>query len=114
MPTRRPARRAASAAGDRQQQRVARSAGRDAVDEQVVDRAHSTTGSRCVAGQVGQRLELVGGLVVAHADEPAREVVEGALGAGGADGRELGRERKGERHGVEHPRLAWTAKGTIY
>ena len=59
-------------------------------------------------------MQLTDGIAVARADEPCREVVERAVGAGGPHGHELGRERERETARVEHPRLACTAKGSIY
>ena len=113
MPTGRPARRAASAAAIASSSGWPGPAGGDAVEEQVVDRARQHHRLEVRAGQAGQRVELVERLVVVRADEPDRQLVERALGAGGVDRRELGRQRRARWQGVEHPRLAWTAKGTI-
>jgi hypothetical protein len=83
-------------ARDRQQQGVARSPGRHAVEQQVVDRAGQHHRLEVRAGQLGQRAELVGRFVVAGPDEPRGELVERRLGARGPHGCELGGQREGE------------------
>jgi hypothetical protein len=77
-------------------QRMAGAARRDAVEQQVVDRARQHHGLEVRAGQVGQRVQLVGGVVVARGGQPGRELVERVLGPDRAHGRELGRQREGE------------------
>jgi hypothetical protein len=96
-------------AGDGEQQRVAGAVGRDTVEQQVVDRGREDDGFEMRAGQPGQRMELIDRIAVARADEPCRELVERAVGAGEPHGHELGREREGEIARGRAPR-GWPAR----
>jgi hypothetical protein len=96
MPTGRPARRAASEQATASSSGWPGAVGRDTVEEQVVDRGREHNGFEVRAGAPGQRMQLTDAIAVARADEPCREVVERAVGAGGPHGHELGREREGE------------------
>jgi hypothetical protein len=70
--------------------------GRNPAEEQVVDRARQDHGLEVHAGELGQRAELIDGMVVSGGAEPCRELVHRTVGARGTDGDELGRQRKGE------------------
>ena len=104
---------------------MARAVGRDAVEQQVVDRSREDDGFQVRAGELGQRVELVDGIAVARAAEPCRELVERAVGAGRSHGDELGRERQGElargrasaaglggegHHLLGHPNTNWAGR----
>jgi hypothetical protein len=93
---------------------VARAVGRDPVEEQVVDGVGEDNGFEMRAGELGQRVELVDGFAVARTDEPCRELVEGTSARAGRTGTNSAASARASSHGVEHPRLAWTAKGTTY
>ena len=94
-------------ARDREHQRMTRSSGHHAVEQQVVDPAGQHHGLEARRGQLGQRVQLAGRDVVADADEPRGELVERRARRGRvALARTRPPARGRGRHGVEHPRPA--------
>ena len=102
-------------AGDREQQRVPGAVGRDTVEEQVVDRGREHNGFEVRAGEPGQRMQLTDGIAVARAGgSHAARSSSARSERAGRTGTNSAASASARLHGVEHPRLACTAKGSIY